>query len=80
MEDKMVYLSDKYCVISRSPASRANDIVKWDPLYFWSKENENNRKQKKLPLIEGLTRNASIKLASKDKAFLMASRDINPGE
>jgi hypothetical protein len=36
MEDKMVYLSNKYCVISRSPASRANDIVKWDPLYFWS--------------------------------------------
>jgi len=31
MEDKMVYLNDKYCVISRSPASRANDIVKWDP-------------------------------------------------
>lgn len=36
----MVYLNDKYCVISRSPASRANDIVKWEPDYFMSSENE----------------------------------------
>jgi len=31
MEDKMLALGDKYCVKSRSPACRANDIVEWDP-------------------------------------------------
>jgi hypothetical protein len=35
---------------------------------------------KKLPYIEGVNRNASIKLLEKDKAFLMASRDIEVGE
>jgi hypothetical protein len=29
-EDKMVQIDDKFCVISRGPASRANDIVKWE--------------------------------------------------
>lgn len=27
----MVEIDKKYCVISRGPASRANDIVKWEP-------------------------------------------------
>jgi len=31
-------------------------------------------------VYEGFTRNAMIKLIDRDKAFLMASRDIHPGE
>ena len=33
-----------------------------------------------MDVYEGLSRNATIKLLSKDKAFLMANRDIMPGE
>ena len=31
-----------------------------------------------MDVFEGLSRNATIKLLSKDKAFLMANRDIMP--
>ena len=30
-EDKMVLIDNLYSIISRGPASRANDIVKWEP-------------------------------------------------
>jgi 3-methyladenine DNA glycosylase AlkC len=80
MEDKMVYLSEKYCVISRSPASRANDIIKWEPEHFVHPRNQHNREHKLLNLIEGLNRNASIKVVGKDKAFLMAERNIKANE
>jgi hypothetical protein len=43
-----------------------------------SSENEENRKNKQLNCVEGINRNATIKLVSKDKAFLVATRYINP--
>lgn len=30
-EDKMVQIDSDVCVVSRGPASRANDIVRWEP-------------------------------------------------
>ena len=30
-ENKMVQIDEEYCVISRAPGSRANDIIKFEP-------------------------------------------------
>ncbi len=40
-EDKMVYLDENFCVISRSPASKANDIIIWEPEKYNTKEYQN---------------------------------------
>ena len=76
----MIYVDEKYCIISRSPASRANDIVKWEPELFMTKQYEKLRKNNQIRTIEGKKRNARIAIVGKNKAFLMATKKIGKGQ
>lgn len=80
MEDKMVYINSEFCVISRGPASRANDLVIWEPHNYDSLEFKLMRNQKKFRTHPGFDRNGKISVLQKDKAFLVATDDIKPGE
>ena len=61
MEDKMININDKYCFISRSPASRANDIIEWAPSEFCSDAYKNLRRNRQIKTIPGKKYNAVIK-------------------
>jgi hypothetical protein len=72
MEDKMVYLNHDYCVVSRGPASRANDPIVWEPEKYNTPEYKMLKSKKKFKSHPGCERNAKITLLQKDKAFLTA--------
>ena len=77
----MVQIDADYCVISRGPASRVNDIVKWEPERYKNDETYNlYRKKHSFPLVAGAKHNAKITIAGKQKVFLSATRGIQPGE
>jgi hypothetical protein len=79
-EDKMVQIDSKYCVISRGPASRANDVVKWEPEKYNTPGYAIHKKSKKFPSQSGAKHNAKISIDSNQKAFLRATRAIEAGE
>lgn len=77
----MVQIDTQYCVISRGPASRVNDIVKWEPERYKNDEIYNlYRKKNSFPFVAGVSYNAKIMIADKQKVFLSATKNILPEE
>ena len=58
----MVYLNEDYCVVSRGPASRANDPIVWEPQKYDSLEYKMLRKKKTYKAHPNCERNAKITL------------------
>lgn len=56
----MIQINGQYCVISRGPCSRANDIVKWQPEQYNTPSFEFARKRKVFLHHLGVSHNARI--------------------
>lgn len=78
-EDKMVQIDSEYCVISRGPASRANDIVRWEPHNYNTDLFRMLRKKQMFPTHVNYNHNAKISIDADQKAFLRATRPIGAG-
>lgn len=79
-EDKMVQADQQYCLISRGPASRANDIVDFRPADYLSACFQEYRANRRLPVIKGAAHNAKLSMESRQKVFIKATRNIAAGE
>lgn len=76
----MVQIDADYCVIGRGPASRVNDIVKWEPERYKNDEMYNlYRKKNSFPLVACANYNAKITIEDKQKVFLSATKGILAG-
>lgn len=75
----MVEVDSQYCLFSRGPASRANDIVDFRPADYLNACFEEYKTRKRFPIIRGTAHNAKLSVQSKQKVFIKATRDIAPG-
>lgn len=78
-EDKMVQLDEEYCIISRAIASRANDIIAFNPADYLTNRFNEDLTNKQFPLLSGKNHNARLSTESKQKVFIKAKRDIRAG-
>lgn len=76
----MVQMNEKYCMISRGPASRANDIINFKPTDYLTNYFQQWMINRQFPTIKGFLHNAKLSMESREKVFIKATRDINPGE
>lgn len=76
----MVQLDEEYCIISRAIASRANDIIAFNPADYLTHRFKNYLSNKQFPLLLGKNHNARLSIESKQKVFIKAKRDIRSGE
>jgi hypothetical protein len=76
----MVQADQQHCLISRGPASRANDIVDFRPSEYLLPCFELYKADKLFPRIKGKTHNAKLSMERRQKVFLKATRSIEAGE
>lgn len=76
----MVSVNSKYNILGRTIVAKANDIIKYEPKNYMSEEWVKLRTERKIPDLEGFTRNAEIQVIEKDRVFLVSTKDIEPGE
>lgn len=78
-EDKMVEADKEHCLISRGPASRANDIVNFRPSDYLLPCFELYKTNKQFPRIKGIIHNAKLSMEARQKVFIKATRSIEAG-
>ena len=61
-EDKMVMADKEYCLMSRGPASRANDIVDFRPEDYLRPCFQDYRERSRFPSIKGASHNAKLSM------------------
>jgi hypothetical protein len=61
-EDKMVMADKEYCLVSRGPASRANDIVDFRPQDYLRPCFQDYRERRKFPSLKGMSHNAKLSM------------------
>jgi hypothetical protein len=76
----MVQADQQICLISRGPASRANDTVDFRPGDCLLPCFQEYLLGRRWPRIEGAAHNAKLSMEGKQKVFLKASRSIAAGE
>ena len=72
-EDKMVCINNQHCILGRSIASRANDIVIYQPVMYGSDTYKEWIKKKEFPKYGNKQYNSYINIIG-NKAFLTASK------
>ena len=61
-EDKMVQVDEEYCLISRAIASRANDVIAFNPADYLSNSFKDYLLNKQFPLLSGKSHNARLSI------------------